>query len=220
MRPPTEPFVRPYEPADREALRRVCFETGLMGGPVSHLYGDLDSFADMFCTWYLDHEPESVGVVDDGTGAAAGYLVGCVDTRRAARPERVMAAAALRRGLLFRPATAGFLWRSIGDIVAAGFDVEEHVDLRRYPAHLHIDLLPHVRGTGLGRVLMSNWLDRLRSLGVPGVHLGTMAENTSAVAFFESLGFRRNGRPRPTPGFRSPDGGRLHSILMVQNLTG
>ena len=59
-----------------------------------------------------------------------------------------------------------------------------------YPAHLHIDLLPLAQGKKMGHKLMDAFLDRLTTLGVAGVHLGTNTDNTRAVAFYERAGFQ------------------------------
>ena len=126
-----------------------------------------------------------------------------------------------RRGIGFRPGTAGVVWRSFGDVIVdgvhrrlppvSGYDA-------RWPAHLHIDLLSSIRGLGVGATLMHTWLDDLRSRAVPGCHLETLGENHGAIAFFESMGFRRRGDPVPAPGLRSPAGDRLSVQLMVQPL--
>jgi RimJ/RimL family protein N-acetyltransferase len=89
----------------------------------------------------------------------------------------------------------------------------------RWPAHLHINLLPAGRGQGLGTELVHRWLATLRSDGVPGCHLETWAENADASAFFEAMGFTRRGEPTLMPGFRSRTGGRHHLQLMVQSLS-
>jgi ribosomal protein S18 acetylase RimI-like enzyme len=80
---------------------------------------------------------------------------------------------------------------------------------------LHINLLPEARGTGLGALLMKQWQDHLRQAGVPGCHLGTIAENTRAIGFFERMGFEKYGRPVLIPGLRGPVGEWLHEQLMV-----
>ena len=41
---------------------------------------------------------------------------------------------------------------------------------------------------------------------------------TTAVAFFEAMGFVLQGAPVPVPGLRTPDGGRHHVQLMAQEL--
>ena len=122
------------------------------------------------------------------------------------------------------PGTAGFVWRSAWDIVTDVMTGKIRPSDRklefdpRWPAHLHIDLLQEAIGRGAGSALMRIWLDRLRYLKVPGCHLGTLAENHRAIAFFEAMGFRKEGNNPPVPGERTRDGKRLHSQLMVQEL--
>jgi len=149
--------------------------------------------------------------VRDGT--IVGYLSGCVDSRRAPSPVHALTRAALR----FRTGTAGFLWRGLADSVREGGTPSGEIDDPRWPSHLHVNLLPDARGRGVGASLMHAWLARLRELGSPGCHLGTLAENTGAVGFFERMGFARHGVPVLVPGMRPPAGGRHHLQLMVRD---
>lgn len=214
--------IRPYEPADRSAVRSICHETGFIGEPVGWLWRDVESFAELFTGWYTDHEPESASVIEID-GEVSGYLLGCVDTARAANEAVVFARQVVRRGILFRPGTAATAWRMIGDgvldVAFRGVDPRD-AEIRddRWPAHLHIDLLPRARGLGLGRRLMERWFAQLHAAGVPGCHLGTFAENTGAIAFFESVGFRRCTDPVAVPGFRTREGARMHAQPMVVDL--
>lgn len=215
--------VRPYEPSDRDQVRRICHVTGFMGEPAGWMWRDEPSFADAFSGYYTDVEPESatVAVIDD---RVVGYLLGCRDSDRATDPAMAVARHVVRRGIAFRPGTAPMIWRS-------ALDVATDLGRRRvrpgdyayrdgaYPAHLHINLLPEARGTGVGGRLVRGWLDRLRADGVPGCHLQTMAENTRAVAFFEAMGFERQGRPVLAPGERTRAGERTHILRMAQALT-
>ena len=61
--------------------------------------------------------------------------------------------------------------------------------LDRYPAHLHVDLLPVAQGGGNGRRLLETLFDALRADGAPGVHLGVARANVGAVGFYHHLGF-------------------------------
>lgn len=60
-----------------------------------------------------------------------------------------------------------------------------------YPAHLHIDLLPQLQGQGWGRRLIEELVGMLRARGVTGLHLVADADNASALAFYDRLGFAR-----------------------------
>jgi RimJ/RimL family protein N-acetyltransferase len=209
--------IRAYQPADREAIRRICFETGYMGEPIDWLWRDRESFADLITRYYTDREPESSFVVARG-GDVLGYLTGCVDSER----KRGVAVAEVRRQLLrgglLRPGFGAFLARAAFDALRDRGVRGDALFDARWPAHLHIDLLPEARERGLGRRLMELWFARLRSLGVPGVHLGTFAENTRAIRFFEACGLVRQGAAAPAPGFRLREGGRMHVQWMARTL--
>ncbi|MCU1454644.1 MAG: family N-acetyltransferase [Acidimicrobiales bacterium] len=212
--------IRPYVPADRPAVRSICHRTGYMGEPVARLWRDEASFADLFSGYYTDEEPDSL-LIAERDGEVVGYLLGCLDSRRPPHMFRVLGPHVLRRGLLVRPGTAGFMWRAARDIAldAARHDgPPDRVLDPRWPAHLHINLLPAARGAGLGGALVRAWLDRVRAAELPGCHLETLAENRDGIAFFEAMGFEREGPPHPVPGMRTPEGARNHVQLMVHPL--
>lgn len=215
-----EAAIRAYEPDDRARIRHVCCETGYMGEPIDFLWSHRESFADLITRYYTDREPESL-IVATVDGEVMGYLSGCVDSRRVRGATTRESFRLLRRGALLRPGMAPFLWRATFDLLRDPRPAPEEVLLDpRWPAHLHIDLLPEARGRGLGRRLMEAWLARLRELGSAGVHLGTFAENAAAIAFFEACGFARHGEPRLAPGFRTREGARMHVQWMTRSLEG
>jgi GNAT superfamily N-acetyltransferase len=214
--------IRPYAAgADRAGVRRVCHQTGYMGEPIDWQWRDAESFADIFSSYYTDGEPGSAFVVER-SGRVWGYLLGCTDSERAWKPGAIAGRHLLRRGLAFRPGTAAVIWRTMGDTIV---DVtRRRVSVRdlefsdpRWPAHLHINLLAEARGQGLGRQLVQRWLEALHVQGDIGCHLQTLAENSSALAFFESVGFERLGPPVLTPGLRTRSGGRLHLQVMTHH---
>lgn len=208
--------VRPYEPRDRAAVRRICHQTGFMGDPADWYWRHAESFADIWSGYYTDREPDSclVAVRD---GAVVGYLAGCVDSRRAPTTAKALGDAALRYGLFLRPGTARFLWRGVIDSLRQGAP-RELVDDARWPSHLHINLAPAGRGAGAGSALMTAWLRRLGALGSPGCHLGTMLENRRAVAFFQRHGFAAHGAPQLAPGMRTRAGERMHVLFMIRSI--
>lgn len=221
-RPAIPVAIRAYEPRDRDAVRAICVATGFMGEPATWMWRDEPSFADTFSGYYTDLEPTSA-LVADLDGEVVGYLLGCRDSRRATNPAVVVGRHVIRRGIAVRPGTAGILWRSLGDVIVDLARRRVHArdlvfDDPRWPAHLHINLLPVARGHGVGARLVRCWLDQLRDDGVPGCHLQTMVENTGAVAFFEAMGFRRHGEPVLAPGERTRAGARTHIQRMVHDL--
>jgi ribosomal protein S18 acetylase RimI-like enzyme len=208
--------IRAYQPHDRDAIRRIAFETGYMGESIAWLWRDRESFADLITRYYTDREPES-SFVAERDGAVVGYLTGCVDSARARGSSTREIGRLLLRGALFAPGFGAFLGRAALDSLRDRSGAAEVLSDPRWPAHLHIDLLPEARGRGLGRRLMEQWLARLASLGSPGLHLGTFAENHAALRFFEGCGFARHGAPRLAPGFRTREGRRMHVQWMVRS---
>ena len=189
------PGIRRCTPNDIGALYDICLRTGDAGGDATELLDDPLLLGDLFVVPYAVLEPEHAFVVDDGTGAAVGYIVGALDTRafetrceaewwpearrRHADPAGEHGLDGLFLGWLHGPATAP------DELVAS------------YPSHLHIDLLPSVQGQGWGRRLMETLFDALRAGGSRGVHLGVAEENRRAIAFYEHLGMTKLG----TDGF-------------------
>ncbi len=210
--------VRRYQARDRDQVRHICHVTGYMGEPAAWMWRDVESFADLFTGYYTDAEPESA-LVAELDGEVAGYLLGCVDSRHAWNPATIFGRHFLRRGIGFRPGTAGVVWRSFGDVVVEALHRRlppVPVYDARWPAHLHIDLLPSIRGRGVGATLIRTWTDHLQAAGVPGCYLETLGENHRAMAFFEAMGFQRQGPPTSAPGLRSPAGERHTVQRMVR----
>jgi len=210
-------IIRPYEDRDRSSVRRICFVTGYMGDP-EWQWRDSESYADLFTSYYTNAEPESALVAERG-GVVEGYLLGCVDSRRAWSEAAIFGRLLRTRWIAFRPATTRFVWRSFADVAFASLRRQRlpaPVRDERWPAHLHIDLLPTIRGRGVGRALLRLWLGKLEELGIAGCHVQTLAENHRAIAAFESVGFERLGEPTLAPGLRTPTGQRHHIQLLVR----
>lgn len=208
--------IRKFAPGDRQMVEEICYLTGFMGEPAARFWRHRQSFVEIWTSYYIDHEPESLYVATI-EGAVVGYLTGCLNTLSAPTSEESFMQAITKHRLLFRPGTAGFLIRGILDGIRDKESAKGDLIDDRWPSHLHINLLPAARGTGLGRGLMERWLEHLRQAGSPGCHLGTMAENTRAVAFFEKMGFKKHGEPSLLPGMRGPEGARLHQQFMVRS---
>ena len=122
--------------------------------------------------------------------------------------------------LLRHPKAAAFFARAGWDTAVAAVrrkPTAKDFEDPRWPAHLHINVVPKVRGTGVAAALMNRWFERLRETGSPGCHLQTLVENTPAVAFFERMGFVKHGPTPLVPGLRHR-GKRLHQQTMGWSL--
>ena len=170
---------------DLPGVYRVCLRTGDAGRDATALYRNLDLLGHVFVGPYVVGEPAHALVVADGDGVA-GYCLAARDTR---------AFAAWAESAWWPPLRAAFPRRVDGTRDAEMIDLiheppmAESPILDAYPAHLHIDLLEHVRGTGAGRRLIERQLELLRSAGAPACHLTVAASNANAIAFYEHLGW-------------------------------
>ena len=181
-----QPAIRPYRPADLDALYDICVRTADAGGDARGQYSTDRLMGDLFAAPYATLEPEHTHVLDDGTGTAVGYVLGTADTARFARRYRdewLPRTAYPEPPDPPRSREERMLWLH--------FHPERMVLplLADYPAHLHIDLLPEWQGKGHGRGLIDAFLTGLREAGVPRVHLGMAPVNTGARAFYHRLGF-------------------------------
>lgn len=62
--------------------------------------------------------------------------------------------------------------------------------LQRYPAHLHIDILPEYQRRGYGSLMINTFLEAVKSRGANGVHLDMVQHNVTGRAFYEKIGFQ------------------------------
>ena len=177
------PVIRPYRDADYDGISRVCLLTAHAGTDATGLHSSDDLMPDIFARPYLRFEPELAVVVDDGN--VSGYILGSADTR--AFVERYRSEWLPHFASRYpNDATAD------ENLLELGRNPERMLipEVDDYPAHLHINLLPHLSGRGLGRRLIDTYSASLRDRGIRGVHLGLDPANTNASAFYAHLGFQ------------------------------
>ncbi|MEU2201101.1 GNAT family N-acetyltransferase [Isoptericola sp. NPDC019482] len=218
-------MIRSYRATDRAAVAEVCVRTAAGGSDARGLYSDDLLMPEVFALPYVEYAPDLAFVVvrpdeelagvpadpaDDvlrvDDGRLTGYVIGVADTRDFVSwwelawgpgfAERHPRAGASPSGREPRFSEAALLdaGKDPGRMVR-GITADE---LDRYPAHLHIDLLPENQGRGLGRQLMDTLRATLAERGAPGVHLGMDPDNTRARAFYDRYGFQE--LPSHSPG--------------------
>ena len=184
-------IIRVYRPEDRPAVREISWNTADKGRTVDLYFHDHEAVADILMRYYTDWEPQSLWVAECD-GVVAGYLTGCLDTRRCNRVMRrsvgpKAVAGAIRRGALWRAET----WRLAAAFVGTAlFGGMPKVDLDEYPAHFHINLRQGFRGQGLGRQLIEQFRRQAQEQGIRGIHLVAWGDNECGRRFFETMGFR------------------------------
>jgi ribosomal protein S18 acetylase RimI-like enzyme len=179
--------IRQARQDERDALYGICLRTADSGADATGLYSHRELPGDIWVIPYLLFAPEHAFVLDEG-GMVLGYVVGTPDTAAFERRLDTEWWPEMRRKYRGWTARAE---RDAGDL--------DHLRepprsdprlLARYPAHLHINILPVGQSTGFGRKLIEAELRSLRAAGAPGVHLGCGLGNARAIGFYRHVGFR------------------------------
>ncbi|NYJ25248.1 GNAT family N-acetyltransferase [Leifsonia shinshuensis] len=186
--------IRPYRPADRADVYDICVRTGASGGDARGLYSVDDLIPDVFAGPYLEYQPDLAFVVDTGE-RVAGYVLAAADSVAFADWYDAHWLPGFRERYPLEKAPTPKEREAIG----FGLDQHEAIvpEVDRFPAHLHIDVLPELQGQGFGRRLIRELLAALRQRGVPGVFLRMSPANTGAMAFYRRLGFEELPSSRP-----------------------
>ena len=119
------------------------------------------AFRERWLGRYLRLDPGLAFLALAPADRVAGYLVGCCDD-----PARTP-----------RFDDVGY-FQLLADLTVA------------YPAHLHVNLAPEFRGSGLGGRLVETFVASVRDRGAPGAHVVT-SHSARNAGFYERHGFRR-----------------------------
>jgi ribosomal protein S18 acetylase RimI-like enzyme len=182
--------VRDYRPGDEVAAYFVCLKTGNQGDDGEPFYrDDPDALGRIYVGPYLKYEPELAIVLEDEEGVC-GYALGALDSRsfyeryeQEWRPKLCARFAA--------PTGDPSLWTRVQSVYHAYHHPEYFCPepYEQFPAHLHIDLMARTHRQGYGTQMMNELMNRMRSRGAPGVHLGMAGSNDRAYSFYKKLGF-------------------------------
>jgi len=180
--------IRPFHPSDLPSLYRICLLTGEIGGDATALYRDPDLLAHVYAGPYPVADPGLTFVVVDELGIV-GYVVATADTARFEQwLEQAWWPALRARYPLREDPRDGtedhVLVQRIHDWPRA-----DEALVERFPAHMHIDLLPRAQGQGLGLRLVETLAETLRGRGVRGLYLGVDDRNEGEIAFYHRVGF-------------------------------
>lgn len=147
---------------------------------------------DIYVAPYVTFEPSLAFVAEDEAGVG-GYVLGTLNTTSFEERLETDWWPAVRARYPEPPddvaATLSALERAaIHDIHDPWTTAEDLA--RRFPAHLHIDIVPRLQGRGIGTQLIATFVAGLRERGSPGVHLVVGRSNQRAIGFYRHIGFR------------------------------
>ena len=165
--------IRKYQPKDKENCRKVCHQTATAPKYVK----SKDLVCLLYCDYYVDNEADNCFVVADDSDNAVGYILCAEDQKK------------------FDEGIKPYLKKARKiDFIDGLMPILESAFLKglckKYPAHLHIDILPEGQGQGNGSKLIATLEAHLKEKGVRGIRLGVGGDNVGAHRFYERNGFK------------------------------
>jgi GNAT superfamily N-acetyltransferase len=179
-------MIRQVRGGDLDALSAISLATGHEGGDASHLHADPKLMGLIYAVPYALLEPALAFVVEDGDGVA-GFAVGVTDTSQwEARLEKHWWPSLRPRYAM--PEGDPAAWTADQRRAATIHRPSRTPDeiARRYPAHLHLNLLPRLQGCGLGTTLLQRWTEASHATAI---HVAVNRFNTGGLAFWKKRGF-------------------------------
>ena len=171
------PTIRPYQPRDWENARRVCCH--LKPGEPFEESTRRSAMLAAYCDYYIECESHNCFVAVDDNDEA----IGCVWCAEDYRNYKQRFLREYRARLKAAPP------RTRADVHGSVYMPTFYA--RKFPAHLHIDILGPYQRMGLGSQLIDALADHLRAKGVPGVMLVVGYHNVKGRNFYEKYGFKR-----------------------------
>lgn len=209
--------IRPYSPADRDAIRRICCETGFSGDPVDPLFCDREVFADFFTKYYTDWEPESAFVAEVD-GVVAGYLTACLRYRYHAFAEKWIILSIVPK-VIFRWMTGRYDPQSKAFLKWCLFQGSRQTP--RAPqkaAHFHFNLLPEYRNEGCGLRLFKAFMKYVEKNQVKRIYGQIQTfDDRRTLKVFERFGYHELDR-REITKFRNFHDKKVYVSTMMCEL--
>lgn len=166
--------IRPYKEKDKENVRFICLNSN---GPCKASEKDINFLLATYCDYYIEEEGKNCFVAADENDNAVGYIL-CAENYNNFRK-------VFCRKYLTRISKRDIKLR----LFAFFSDFFQRVHKKKYPAHLHIDILPQFQRMGLGHMLMDALCGHLKNKGIKGVCLTAGTNNEKGRKFYEKYGF-------------------------------
>ena len=189
----TRPHIhlRTGDPKDLDAFYRISLATGDLGRDASALHNFPKLIGHIYSAPYLKFAPQLTCVVEHN-GDVLGYCAGVADTTDFATVLEENWWPNLRKTYPRPDPTNRATWTADDHRIEA-IHAPEHTPASvttRFPAHLHMNLMPILQGHAIGADLLDAWFRQARDHDIAAVHIGANARNARAVRFWAKQGFQ------------------------------
>lgn len=208
-------IIRNFQAADREAVRRLCCDTGFLGSPIDPVFEDRELFADYLTRYYTDVEPEAAWVVEK-EGVVRGYLLGSRRRFRQRYFDLLNNFRLLVKGVCRYPFYNAASRKYVRWIITRAW--REVPSSPTDAAHFHFNVMPDARSLGTVLQLTGRYFEFLRACGEKRVFGQIVAfENRRGSALFERYGFTVLNRAEVTK-YRAVHHGKVFLCTVVKEL--
>ena len=167
--------IRNYKAEDRENLLKICIETSSLP---TESKKDLDFLNLMYNDYYAKIEPDNCFVAADDNNNAVGYILCAKNFDDYYKTFRGLYLPLIKK-------------LGVKYYVMAISEISVHrLFKNKYPAHLHIDILPVCQGKGTGTALMNELKDHLKENGVNSLMMSCGMGNKKAISFYKKNNFK------------------------------
>ncbi len=167
--------IREITQKDVERVKFICKETAPHKENNDEVTGEI--IANTYATYYVREEPEvCFGLEADGL--LVGYIICSANVKKFKKNFRKTDLKEIKK---LNKASAAESW-----FIPFPYMVFKS----KYPAHLHINLLPEYQGKGYGTEMLETLFAALKERGINGVMLLASAENKGAIKFYKRNGFK------------------------------
>lgn len=180
-------LLRAANIADLPELRRICLETGDSGKDATHLHKLPELVGDIYVAPYVIHEPNFAYALL-AENKVVGYLMGVLDTKSFENilVEKYWPIAKAKYEQIDFEITPSDQ-ELLAELDKQGFSNQELI--KKYPSHLHIDIVESHQSAGYGKSMIAFLLSELKQAGSSGVHLHMSASNDRGRVFYKKFGF-------------------------------
>lgn len=167
--------IRKYQEKDKELLRDICIKTSRL--PVE-TQKQRKFLTLMYNDYYTEVEGRNCFVAVDENDRAVGYILCAENFKKYSEVFRKTYLPEIRKlGI-------SYYFMAIGEMTG------HLLFSKKYPAHLHIDILDVCQGQGVGTRLMNELKNHLREKNIPALMLSCGGDNTMAVKFYKKNNFK------------------------------
>lgn len=181
--------IRPYRPADRPTVERICQQTGLRG-ELDSLFCDRPLFVKLWLAPYLDGEPEH-SLVAEQDGQIVGYMVGSLRPGFRSRALRCLFPHLLT--LVGRWLTGRYRHHPPSGRFVRWFLFRSWREIPKTPpsfAHFHFNLAPELVAILVGERLIARFEETIFLAGLGGWHAILFSSPTKRpVSIYRRMGF-------------------------------